>query len=150
MHGSQAAVRKSAHHRFVPFVFLLIYSGQSIQVHFGLFTQPCHWLKRLHLVITWGNTCFLVVLQSTQTICFSGWSRYWKSKRRVDSVAASPREYLVRRPISPPEPPQNPPPQNPSTPKKPPPQETTTQNSATCARSYSRPHQKNPPQHGRL
>jgi len=42
-------------------------------------TQPCHWLKRLHLVITWGNTCFLVVLQSTQTICFSGWSRYWKS-----------------------------------------------------------------------
>ena len=72
VHGSQAAVRKSAHHQFVPFVFLLIYSGQSIQVHFGLFTQPCHWLKQLHLVITWGNTCFLVVLQSTQTICFSG------------------------------------------------------------------------------
>ena len=72
-------MRKSAHNQFLPFVFLLIYSGQSIQVHFGLFTQTCHWLKRLHRVITWGNTCFLVVLQSTQTICFSGWSRYWKS-----------------------------------------------------------------------
>ena len=165
-------MRKSAHHQFLPFVFLLIYSGLSIQVHFGLFTQPCHWLKRLHLVITWGHTCFLVVVQSTQTICFNGWSRYWKSwcffirstrcdinslgehgkivwrhihsgsliahlgsfcdghlsfrmsaifkvqcKRRVDSVAASPREYLVRRPaknvISPPEPPKkNNPPRN--------------------------------------
>ena len=61
------------YHQFLPFVFLLIYSGLSIQVHFGLFTQPCHWLKRLHIVITWGHTCFLVVcLQRTQTICFSG------------------------------------------------------------------------------
>ena len=117
-------MRKSAHHQFVPFVFLLIYSGQSIQVHFGLFTQPCHWLKRLHLVIALGNTCFLVVLQSTQTICFSGWSRYWKSKRRVDSVAASPREYLVRRPAKnvisppPPEPPPKPIPPKPLHPKK--------------------------------
>ena len=59
--------------------FLLIYSGESIEVHFGLFTQPCHWLKRLHHVITWGNICFLVFLQCPQTICFSGWGRYWKS-----------------------------------------------------------------------
>ena len=55
-------------------------------------------------------------------------------KRRVDRVAASPREYLVRRPaknvISPPEPPPNPLP-----PKKTTPKEKTMQNSATCARS---------------
>ena len=51
-------------------------------------------------------------------------------KRRVDSVAASPREYLVRRPaknvISPP----RTPPKTKTTPK-----EKTMQNSATCARS---------------
>ena len=51
----------------------------SIPVHFGSFTQPCHWLKRLHLVIRWGKICFLVILQCSQTICFSGWSRHWKS-----------------------------------------------------------------------
>ena len=178
-------MRNSAHQQCWAFVFLLIYSGQSIPVHFGSFTQPCHWLKRLHLVIRWGKICFLVILQCSQTICFSGWSRHWKSwyffsrstrhdinslgehgkivwchihcwiietckagsqeryqppqnppkkqqcenqeclasykkkliacarvrcKRRVDSVAASPREYLVRRAaknvISPPKPPQ--------------------------------------------
>ena len=52
-------------------------------------------------------------------------------KRRVDRVAASPREYLVRRPaknvISPP--------QTPSPPKKTTPKEKPMQNSATCARS---------------
>ena len=79
VHGSQAAVRNSAHQQCWAFVFLLIYSGQGIPVHFGSFTQPCHWLKRLHLVIRWGKICFLVILQCSQTICFSGWSRHWKS-----------------------------------------------------------------------
>ena len=72
-------MRNSAHQQCWAFVFLLIYSGQSIPVHFGSFTQPCHWLKRLHLVIRWGKICFLVILQCSQTICFSGWSRHWKS-----------------------------------------------------------------------
>ena len=51
-------MRNSAHQQCWAFVFLPIYSGQSIPVHFGSFTQPCHWLKRLHLVIRWGKICF--------------------------------------------------------------------------------------------
>ena len=66
-------MRNSAHQQCWALVFLLIYSGQSIPVHFGSFAQPCHWLKRLHLVIRWGKICFLVILQCSQTICFSGW-----------------------------------------------------------------------------
>ena len=133
-------MRNLAHQQCWAFVFLLIYSGQSIPVHFGSFTQPCHWLKRLHLVIRLGKICFLVILQCSQTICFSGWSRHWKSwyffsrstRHDINSLGEHgkivwrhihcPREYLVRRAaknvISPP---QNPP--------KTPPQETTMQKS---------------------
>ena len=108
-------MRNSAHQQCWAFVFLLIYSGQSIPVHFGSFRQPCHWLKRLHLVIRWGKICFLVILQCSQTICFSGWSRHWKSwyffsrstRHDINSLGEHgkivwrhihcPRQYLVRR-----------------------------------------------------
>ena len=75
VHGSQAAVGNSAHQQCFAFVFLLIYSGQSISVHFGPFTQPCHWLKRLHLAIRWGKTCFLVILQCTHPNYLFQWMK---------------------------------------------------------------------------
>ena len=51
----------------------------AVEVHFGQCTRPCHWLKRFHLVIRWGKIRFFVILRCSQTICFSGWSRHWKS-----------------------------------------------------------------------
>ena len=59
--------------------FRLNSNGKSVEVHFGQCTRPCHWLKRFHLVIRWGKICFFVILRCSQTICFSGWSRHWKS-----------------------------------------------------------------------
>ena len=59
--------------------FRLNSNGKSVEVHFGQCTRPCHWLKRFHLVIRWGKIRFFVILRCSQTICFSGWSRHWKS-----------------------------------------------------------------------
>ena len=84
--------------------FRLNSNGKSVEVHFGQCTRPCHWLKRFHLVIRWGKICFFVILRCSQTICFSGWNRHWKSwyffrrswssRREVHNVASRACEVL--------------------------------------------------------